>query len=234
MESRKIESLNTEWIYNQIKNDTENKIALFDIDSTIMDTGPRNYAILKKVANEIPEIDKIISDINLNEMGWNILDPINKRLNLNNNTLNRVMNIWKKCFFTDKWVQKDVPYKGVKTLLHKLVEDGFFIVYLTGRDKPKMSTGTIESFKHYNLPTGYNTRFFFKGKFEDVDIEFKKSAIKEIKSMGNVQIVIENEPANANLFYKEFPGACNLLFNSITSPNPEKLDKNIRIFNSYS
>ncbi|MDC7124715.1 MAG: HAD family hydrolase, partial [Spirochaetales bacterium] len=120
-----------------------------------------------------------------------------------------------------------------KELLSWLLEHNILIIYLTGRDLPNMSEGTIKSLKKHGFPVDDSTRFMFKPNFDEPDLDFKIMAMKEINSIGKVIFAFENEPGNANIIKESCPDADVFLINTITSPNPAELASDIIRFDQF-
>ena len=208
-------------------------LAIIDIDSTIMKTAPRNMRILVELSREIEEIEKIIGEVSEDDIGWNIIDFLKEHISLSDEQVNRINSFWAERFFTDEYLLYDTPYTGVKELIQWLIDKGISVIYLTGRDEPNMSAGTVQSFINHGLPTEAGTRFFFKPDFNEPDLEFKLKAMKEINEAGRVVLAVENEPGNANIIKRCCPDALVLLINTITSPSPEVPDDEIVCFDLY-
>lgn len=209
-------------------------VAVFDIDSTIMDTSYRNHAILVEAAEEFPEIAPAIATIRPDEIGWSFFAAIEKRTELLSETRERLEEYWRQRFFRDDYLTHDAPYPGVVDTIAWLIERGYTIAYLTGRDEPNMSRGTLRSFLDHGVPVAADsTLFFFKPDAAEPDLAFKVRAIEEIRAHGAVELVFENEPANANVLARAFPDAAVFLIETITSPNPEPPDRGIVLFSSF-
>lgn len=208
-------------------------MAIFDIDSTIMDTAPRNFRILREVAREYPVIAPAVEQLSVGDMGWNILDALETRMALPESLTRDISRFWSERFFTNHYALEDAPYQGVAEILWWIQREGGLLVYLTGRDEPGMAEGTRESFLRANLPAGEGTRFILKPDFETPDLVFKRRALEDIACLGTVWIAVENEPVNANLFARTFPDARVLLIDTITSPNPEIPDPEVIRFCRY-
>ena len=198
-------------------------IALFDIDSTLMDTSPRNRAILKAAADRIPGIRQVWPRLDLEKPFWNVVEPVRRAGLTDEAVLREVRAFWEERFFTDEWIQMDEPYPGVAAFLHALKDEGFGLAYLTGRHRQGMETGTRASFARYGLPAGPSETFFFKPDFSIDDLDFKTTVCREIEELGTLVLSVDNEPANANLFRSTFPAALTIWLDTVTSPAPAPL-----------
>ena len=198
-------------------------LLVFDIDSTLMDTGPRNRAILDAAFGELPGLGLWRDRVRHAASSWNVLDPLAEAGLRDRALLERVRDFWRERFFTDEWVRFDTPYPGAASSLHDLRSRGFRLVYLTGRHSPGMEEGTRASFQDHGFPLDGGTSFLFKPSFEMEDVLFKEEACAAIGAMGVVAGTMDNEPGNVNRFVRAFPRALNLWLRTLTSPDPEPL-----------
>lgn len=224
--------LDAPWIEKHVNLHSPGALVLFDIDSTIMDTAPRNFAILEEAAQELPFLQGIPGKMRLEDMGWNICRDVQHFCLLTEEQETQLYDFWKKRFFFDPWIGYDTPYEGVKELLHWL-HGQCGIVYLTGRDSLYMEEATVASFRKHDLPCDDKTVFIFKPSQDIPDLPFKKEAFKHIKTLGQVVLAIENEPANANAMHEAFPEAAVGLIQTITAPNPALPHRDIFLFSRY-
>lgn len=197
-------------------------VALFDIDSTLMDTGPRNLAILTEAFQTLPDLRPWRSRVAFDGQAWNILAPL-KQAGLDDALLDQVQDFWARRFFTDEWLVHDRPYPGVAPWLADLKAQGFRLAYLTGRHTQGMEAGTRRSFVDHGLPAGPEEAFFFKPTFEMGDRDFKASVCQAVAELGTLVVTVDNEPANVNLFRRAFPEALVVWIDTVTSPQPEPL-----------
>ena len=198
-------------------------VALFDIDSTLMDTAPRNLAILEAAFESVPNLKLWRDRLALDSKDWGILEPL-RRAGIDDAPLfERLEGFWRDRFFSDEWLVHDRPYPGVGPFLEDLKAEGFLLVYLTGRHSGGMEKGTRKSFLDYGLPAGSEEVFLFKPNFEMGDREFKASVLKPVGDLGTLVAAVDNEPANANLFRSGFPDTKVFWIDTLTSPDPEPL-----------
>ena len=201
-------------------------VALFDIDSTLMDTGPRNAAILRAALDAVPGMAAWKGRVPVEGRSWNVLGPL-REAGVAEPLLAQVQAYWAQRFFTDAWLVHDTPYPGVASFLHDLKNEGFRLAYLTGRHTEGMEKGTRRSFGDHDLPAGPDEAFFFKPTFEMGDRDFKESVCHGVAALGTLVYTVDNEPANCNLFRKTFPEALVDWVDTVTSPEPEILGPGI-------
>ena len=88
-----------------------------------------------------------------------------------------------------------------------LTNAGAKIVYLTGRDIPRMHDGTVISLARNRFPMNASeAELIMKPDPKIDDLEFKKAQMARIAKMGEVIGVFENEPANLNAMADEMFG----------------------------
>lgn len=209
-------------------------IALIDIDSTVMDTGPRNLAILEEAAREaFPELRDAEGHMKEAVQGWNITSALARRLGLSPERRDELRKFWADRFFTGPWLEHDTPYPGAVSFLRLLAGLGAELVYFTGRDLPNMAEGTLESFRRHGVPHDEENGFIFKPDPAEEDLAFKERSLGELSGRGRVLLALENEPANANRIHRAFPRALTLFVETITTENPEPLDPGIVSFRRY-
>lgn len=215
---------------------TKKQMVIFDVDSTLMNTSPRNYRILVEAAGIYPELTPYVAKLTEASLGWNIMDDLKSTGFSNGRVIQKLTEFWARRFFTNKYVLYDTPYEGAVDFVRELYNRGIFIYYLTGRDVPGMYDGTFDSLRICGFPIGDKTATTLHCKpcFEIADIDFKKEAIREITQMGmEVLATFENEPGNANTFKESFPNADSILIKTITSPNPPELREDVIELASY-
>lgn len=214
---------------------TERPLCVFDIDSTLMNTGPRSHRILKEAAQEeFPELAPFVDKLCSCNMAYHLIDDL-RRLGFDDEEkLAAVDRFWAARFFTDPYVLHDIPYPGAVEYVRDLHKEGVFIYYLSGRDEPNMGRGTRESFRRHGFPLDDRTAMHLKPDFAMNDLRFKRDAFADIKATGHTTVAIfENEPANANAFKEHFPDAAVFLIRTITSNNPAPLRADVVPFDSF-
>jgi hypothetical protein len=203
-------------------------ICVFDLDSTLFSTAPRNLAILQEFIEEHsgahPHLSDIGKRIGLDDMGWNVYQDLRRFGVEDARLLDRLKEFWFERFFTDEYVLHDKPVRGAAEFVLACHARGALIYYLTGRHVGGMEIGTVRSLRAQGFP-------FWRGRcvlhlkpsFEMNDAAFKDDAVADIRSYnGEVVATFENEPGNANMFMRAFPEAMHVLLTTIHSPEAEK------------
>jgi hypothetical protein len=203
-------------------------ICVFDLDSTLFSTAPRNHRILEEfVASrgaEHPDLAAAFAGMSEGDLGWNVHDDLARRGVRHAGLLSELKSFWRERFFTSEYLAYDRPLPGAAAFVLSAHARGALIYYLTGRHVGGMEEGTVRSLKRHGLP-------FWRGRcvvhlkpsFEMADSVFKTEAIADIRSYyGVVVATFENEPGNANLFLRSFPDARHFLLTTVHSPDAEE------------
>lgn len=205
----------------------ERPVMVFDLDSTLLSTQERNYAILQEFVTHVGGPDELraaAGALQPCDMGWNVVDDLRGRGFRHAPTLTRLREFWRRRFFTDDYLRHDLPLPGAVTYVNAAREAGATVYYLTGRDEPGMGRGTRASLAAHGFPVeGDRVLLRLKPSFEEADIVFKRRVLAELHHLGPVVAAFENEPANANLFAEQFPDACIVFVETICSPDPPPL-----------
>jgi hypothetical protein len=215
-------------------------ICVFDLDSTLFSTAPRNLAILQEFIaahrSSHPHLSDIGKRIGLDDMGWNVYQDLRRFGVEDVHLLERLKEFWFDRFFTDEYLLHDVPVRGAAEYVLACHARGALIYYLTGRHVGGMEIGTVRSLTLKGFP-------FWRGRcvlhlkpsFEMNDRAFKDDAVADIRSYnGEVVATFENEPGNANMFARAFPEATHVLLLTIASPEAEKPSPGLVLTNDFT
>ena len=208
-------------------------VVVFDLDSTLFSTAPRNLRILQSYAAEHggrwDGLRSVVERLTPDDMGWNVHEDLQRFGVDDHELLREVKQWWFERFFTDEWLLHDEPVPGAPQFALDCHARGALLYYLTGRHAGGMEIGTVRSLRQCGFP-------FWRGRcvlhlkpsFEMADRAFKDDAVADIRSyQGEVVASFENEPGNANMFLKAFPGALHFLLETIHSPGAEPADATI-------
>jgi len=207
-------------------------VVVFDLDSTLMNNNPRNRAIIEEFAEsakaKYPDFLKAVKAMKDEQIAYSLDDTLKNIGVTDDKILKELKKVWYDSFFTDKYVVLDTAYDGAADFVKKLHGAGTKIVYLTGRDTPDMSKGTVESLKKYGFPIEDSASVLLtKPEKKIKDDDFKRTASEDIKKMGKVVASFDNEPKNANLFIESFPDAKVVFVETNHSPRAVPVDKRL-------
>lgn len=201
-------------------------VVVFDLDSTLFSTRPRNLRILREFAATVPEhkvLQTIVPTLVPDDFAWDVTLPLTQR-GLNDAALFKDLSAyWFERFFTDEYVLADTPTLGSVAYAQAVHDRGGFVYYLTGRDVHGMAQGTVAALTNHRFPFWCGrTSLHLKPSFDTDDTEYKREALADIRShRGNVVATFENEPKNANMFRAAFPQGAHFLLQTEHSPDPE-------------
>jgi hypothetical protein len=208
-------------------------VVVLDLDDTLIITRERNIRILQEFAKEpttaaqYPDEAQQLSSLLVSEIKYSVSDTL-KNIGIVNAEFHRLaQEYWSERFFTDKYCATDQPTVGAARYLHLLNRAGAKIIYLTGRDMPRMGKGTAYNLGRNRFPgPNQETVLMMKPDPKMDDLEFKKQALTEIALLGEVVGVVENEPANLNAMMAKWPQAIGIFLDTVHSSKPDQPDPN--------
>tara|TARA_B100000674_G_C37879892_1_gene933781 strand:+ start:325 stop:1047 length:723 start_codon:yes stop_codon:yes gene_type:complete len=208
-------------------------LVIFDLDGTLYDNRTRTFRILEEYAHQeaerLPELLRAAQNLRLDDVEYLMVDTLKSVDFTDENAIQGLMAYWKTCFFTDEYVELDLPIPGAATFVRRLHAEGVIPVYLTGRDAPNMLKGTVSCLHRDKFPVGtVDTRIVLKDRFERPDEEYKEAVIASIQRSGEVIAAFDNEPGLCNLFHKAFPSAAVCLLDTSHGPGAPPLDAGLQ------
>lgn len=220
-------------ITDKIKeNNTLNRksIVLLDLDSTLYEVAPRTLQILREAATSLQStipfpVQSALAQLNEPSTGYSIEDTWQKLgLCLKNPELSPARDLlrdfWRERFFSNAYLEHDVPYPGTKDFASELHGLGAELVYLTGRDEPGMREGTLRNLERDGFPTGAHTQLRMKALREADDIEHKVGVALSLTEQGDVVASFENEPRNFVALFQALPQSIHVFVDTICSDKP--------------
>ena len=202
-------------------------LAIFDLDSTLLDVQNRTLQIFKAFVNlksnqsRFPKAFSVISKTSfLSSYRYFVEDHIR---DLGLEALGDVFAIellkfWKQSFFNNDYLKYDVPYPGALDFLMKLKDCQIKIVYLTGRDETRMGKGTRRSLLDLGFPMDQeHVQLILKPHKSMDDALFKKDVIFEFDKEHYPIWFFENEPFIVNPIIREASHIHVIFFDSVHS-----------------
>ncbi len=233
-----------EQLANKIKN-SKDPVAIFDLDGTVFNVNFRHMAIFESFAKNpemtkvFPEYCKKITQVQDKDFRYSIEGTLNaigidRYSEHSAHFIKSVESYWFKHFFTDDYVVKDKPFAKALECVNFFHKNGVHIVYLSGRDIPNMSKGTIQALDENGFPhSGHNITMCLKPAYGLDDLLFKKESLNLIKTEGEVIATFDNEPANVQMFIDTFPDAYHFHYNSQYAREMEIKGKNFYLINNF-
>ena len=219
--------LNEAWTYAQAN---RRFLAVFDLDSTLLDLTLRVAAIVEDFRNDpanltmYPEECLKLKDMIIKRRDWGLKTPVERAGMSTEGTFFRALErYWATGFFSNDYLFRDEPLPGAVSYVQELHQLGAEIMYLTGRDIPRMFSGTEESLRTRGFPIEHpNVHVVLKPDFRMDDAQFKLDTLKEAEEQYERIWLFENEPVNLNLIATECP-EIGLVFIDSTHSGREEL-----------
>lgn len=182
-------------------------LAVFDLDSTLFDVGPRLQRILADFARvpeyqaRFPEQVSHFEKLKVEKRDWGIRDALIRAGldGLHPEFQEEMKNFWKKHFFSNEYLIYDKPYPGAEAFVKSLHAEGAEIVYLTGRDVARMGRGSAEVLEKWGFPLNETARLELKPHRSMDDAAFKTDWFLALPDQAYADVwFFENEPVNIN------------------------------------
>lgn len=200
-------------------------VGVFDLDSTLFDVSPRIQRVLfefsqsPEIRNHHPELSRELSVLKVFQSDWGIRSALARSGLLVE--LPEVQNLarvfWRQKFFSNEYLVHDIPYPGAVHFVQALYHTGCSIVYLTGRDAPRMGEGTLEGLRRWGFPIETaRSQLILKPKAGLDDRQFKSDQFVQFKPFDRVWF-FENEPANLRFVRASHPEVLGVFIESTHS-----------------
>jgi hypothetical protein len=206
-----------------LNGDGHKALVVFDLDSTLFDVSPRLEKILLDFADEpenkkrFPEQVKLFKNIKTHRADWGIMNAL-KRAGLDDAHPEfqiAVKDYWHERFFSNHYLQYDLPYDGAIEFVQTLHGLNVDIAYLTGRDVARMSPGTEQILEKWQFPLDAKAQLVLKPHKSMDDAEFKTDWFVDAQKKNYQHIwFFENEPVNIHALQKKCPAVEIIFFES--------------------
>ena len=220
-------------------NKQERPMVIFDVDGTLLDNRTRIQRILVEYADaELkkarPDEAKKIREIKLDDIEYRVVDTL-KGIGVDDSGIaNNAMVFWGERFFTDAYLDYDVPTAGAVDFVRTLYSSGAKIVYLTGRDTERQLLGTVRALREHGFPIGIQgTELIMKPTPQTQNAMFKQRVTNYLRHYGKVVATFDNEPGNINVYRRAFGKALCVLFQAKHSADAPPLLPNITELKSF-
>ncbi len=213
-----------------VKGRGEVPVVVFDLDHTLFDNGPRTWSILCEFAEKTSRFEFLerLRSGRATMLPYSMSEAMEMYGETDPAAHKEGLKFWFERFFTDSYIDRDIPLAGAVQYVKSCYGAGATVVYLTGRDAPNMLVGTAASLRSHGFPVGVaHTVMLLKPDFETPDVEFKADVVEFIRGLGAVVASFDNEPGNCNMFKKAYPDAVIGFFDPSKAPNGPALDAGI-------
>jgi len=211
---------------------SDSPVVLLDLDSTLYEVGPRNLQIMvewarSKEGSKYKEVSAMVEALELHQVKYSVKETLlalgvaEMGESMSHNLCDAIQSAksyWFNRFFTDSYLTFDRPYFGTREFVNELYGRGAEVVYLTGRDEPNMGKGTRDNLLRDGFPWNKEkTHLWMKPSFHDSDLDFKRSAVQNIRQMGHLVASFENEPPNVVALSELIPDAMHVFVDTVCS-----------------
>lgn len=189
---------------------TPRALAVFDLDSTLLDNRPRQARILRDYAEEAG-VEALRGARPEHWQGWELAVAL-RNAGLGEAEVEAHLaparRFWRERFFTSGYCRHDVPIAGAPEYVFALAAAGARVAYVTGRPSA-MREGTLASLSRHGFPVpdGERVRLLVKEDPEMGDDDWKALAARRGEPLGSVVAAFDNEPAHVNLYARAWPTA---------------------------
>ncbi len=190
-------------------------LAIFDLDSTLYDLTLRITAIIDRFAKDpeacsrFPDACRLLAKLEIRRNDWGLTEPL-ARIGITKKThadfVEEVQSAWALGFFSNDFLYKDFPLPGAVRFVERCLKAKGDVLYLTGRDTPRMGSGTEVSLRESGFPLdGVRSRLQLKPEYSLDDAQFKADEISKLALKYKHLWLFENEPVNINAVLKRTP-----------------------------
>ncbi len=192
------------------KSSDEKAIAVFDLDSTLLDNAPRQSAILREYGKMvgIPELEASKAE---HWVSWDVADA------MRNSGLDEARvqehkeafkEYWRERFFTSQYCVLDEMIPGAANFVQAVKTGGGKVYYVTGRHE-EMRKGSVECLRRlgFPVPEESGVELLMKPTLAEDDDVYKLRTYETLETEGTVIAAFDNEPTHINGYHKAFPEA---------------------------
>lgn len=186
-------------------------VAVFDLDSTLLDNKPRQARIMAEYGQEhgVPALAGSRREHWTG--GWDFREAM-RNAGLPAAAIEAHVEpyraVWRERFFTSEYCHLDEPTPGAVAFVGAVRRTGARVLYVTGRHEG-MRAGTEACFARVGLPLpdGDAVQLWMKPSVEEDDDHFKVRVHGQLRSAGEVVAVFDNEPTHVNDYRRSLPDA---------------------------
>lgn len=209
-------------------------LAVFDLDSTLFDLTLRVAAIVDEFAEDplerarFPNECEKLKLVEILTSDWGLEGPLGRVGLPTDGAFFKALNdYWYECFFSNEYLAHDEPLPGAVEYVQELHLAGAHLMYLSGRDIPRMAPGTEASLRAHRFPLAPETaEIVLKPRADMDDAFFKLGVLQEIEHRYERIWLFENEPVNINLIGRECP-EIGMVFIESTHSGREQLNRTL-------
>ncbi len=188
----------------------ERSIAVFDLDSTLLDNGPRQAAILREYGEEVG-LEELKRSCAEHWVSWDVGEAMaNAGLAAELVAVHRepFKAYWRERFFTSEYCVIDEMVPGACHFVQAVRDTGGKVFYVTGRHE-EMRAGSATCLERLGFPVPNNgdVQLLMKPTLEEDDDVYKLRTYAVLGEHGAVVAAFDNEPTHINGYREAFPNA---------------------------
>jgi beta-phosphoglucomutase-like phosphatase (HAD superfamily) len=202
-------------------------LAVFDLDSTLLDNRPRQARILREYGVEAGL--RVLWDARPEHVtGWDLGRAL-RNVGLGEAEARAhaapLRRFWEERFFTSEYCRVDVPIPGAPAFTRAVRATGARIAYVTGRPAD-MERGTLEVLRAFGFPApdGASVSLHMKPSAALRDDAWKALACEAVEALGTPVLAFDNEPTHVNAYARAWPGVLAIHLDTDDSGRPIEVD----------
>jgi len=215
-------------------------LAVFDLDSTLFDLTLRVSTIVDDFAEDpvhfaaYPEECRRLKNVEILPTDWGLEGPLARvGLAVDGPFFRALHKHWAARFFSDDYMTHDEPLPGAVEYVQELHLAGAHVMYLSGRDIPRMAKGTEASLREHRFPLASGSaEIVLKPHGSMDDAQFKLDVLLGIRKRYEKIWLFENEPVNLNLIGRNCPDV-GLIFIDSTHSGREQLERQLHAIRHF-
>jgi hypothetical protein len=222
---------------------------IFDLDGTLLDNRPRTVVILKefgamlRAEGRATAVAERLLALRVDDLAYlvshtmlTLLDSAKVHVDTveSQRLVAEADAFWKARFFIDDYMVHDTALPGAVAFARTCYAKGANIGYFTGRDLPNMSLGSWKSLRDLGFPIGTpGTSLIVKPNFDMPDEHYKRTFGPDLRRIGPVVAVFDNEPANCNVLLEQHPEAESIFLDTQHFPGAPALLPNVSVIDDF-
>jgi hypothetical protein len=217
---------------HRAKLEGEGFLAVFDLDSTLLDLTKRIREIHLAFARDAQWLVKYpvecaaLETVQVSPKDWDIRDGLERTGLFEKERPEFYKDIyahWHKYFFTNDYLHFDEPLPGAVEFVRALEDEDATIMYLTAREVSRAEPGTRKQLKALGFPLDEEHVELVLKPHDDIDdADFKAMVIADAAEEFDHVWLFENEPVNLNRVQASSPEV-NLVFIETTHSGREEV-----------
>lgn len=213
-------------------------VIVFDLDGTLMDNRPRTAAILRELSASWKVREEALAErlaaTSADDLAYLLTDTLARLGVTKSELVGEAELFWRDRFFTDPYLKHDVEVPGASVFARDCYEAGAVLVYFTGRDLPLMGLGSFASLRDLGFPIGVpGTELVLKPDANIPDEAYKRLSGPELRRVGRIIAIFDNEPGNCNVLGAHFPEASSVLLDTQHLPGAPPLDVSVHVIADF-